>query len=220
MCKLNRLHFDKKILIVMIGNQEMLNHNNNIIKYINSHSEYDGNTEFIISPFCVQEWDRFLTPWPAESKMKDRWFTGEGKVTLERLENEIMSDRKNTYSDCDKIYIAGYSLAGLFALWAQYEKNMFDGVICCSGSLWYPGWNEYISSHELGKTEKIYLSLGRKEPMTKHPLMKEVGRSTQLQLEMLQKNNYVDCSTLVWNDGGHFSDYEKRVADGILWVMK
>ena len=37
------------------------------------------------------------------------------------------------------IGIAGYSLAGLFALYALYKTDAFTRVASMSGSLWFPG---------------------------------------------------------------------------------
>lgn len=37
------------------------------------------------------------------------------------------------------IGIAGYSLAGLFALYALYKTDVFTRVASMSGSLWFPG---------------------------------------------------------------------------------
>ncbi len=36
--------------------------------------------------------------------------------------------------------IAGYSLAGLFALWAVYQTGLFDRAASVSGSLWFDGF--------------------------------------------------------------------------------
>ena len=40
--------------------------------------------------------------------------------------------------------IAGYSLAGLFSLYAIYRTDLFSLVGSMSGSLWFPGMKEYI----------------------------------------------------------------------------
>ena len=44
--------------------------------------------------------------------------------------------------------IAGYSLAGLFALWAAWNSGYFRRVASVSGSLWYPGFTDYIRNNE------------------------------------------------------------------------
>lgn len=42
--------------------------------------------------------------------------------------------------------IAGYSLAGLFALYSIYQTDAFSRVASVSGSLWFPGIKEYVVS--------------------------------------------------------------------------
>lgn len=60
--------------------------------------------------------------------------------------------------------IAGYSLAGLFALYAIYQTDVFTRVGCISGSLWFPGFLEYVFTHESKRRPGcLYFSLGDKE---------------------------------------------------------
>ena len=42
--------------------------------------------------------------------------------------------------------LAGYSLAGLFAIWALYQTDIFSRAASMSGSLWYPGLLDYLSA--------------------------------------------------------------------------
>ena len=58
------------------------------------------------------------------------------------------------------LYIMGYSLAGLFALWAMYQTDIFAGCATCSGSMWYPGFVEYVNSQPTLANKQIYISLG------------------------------------------------------------
>ena len=56
--------------------------------------------------------------------------------------------------------IAGYSLAGLFALYAIYQTDLFSRVGSMSGSLWFPSMKEYIFSHEPKRLpDYMYFSL-------------------------------------------------------------
>ena len=60
--------------------------------------------------------------------------------------------------------IAGYSLAGLFALYAIYQTNLFSRVGRTSDSLWFPGIKEYIFSLATKRLpDDMYFSLGDKE---------------------------------------------------------
>ena len=42
-----------------------------------------------------------------------------------------------------KIILGGYSLAGLFALWASTQMGLFYGIAATSPSVWFPGWMEF-----------------------------------------------------------------------------
>ena len=78
-------------------------------------------------------------------------------------------------------WLAGYSLAGLFALWAAYECDIFSGIACCSGSLWFKDWDIYMREHTLKRKCSVYLSLGGKEEKTKNAVMATVGDRTREQ---------------------------------------
>ena len=59
------------------------------------------------------------------------------------------------------------------------------------------------------------MSLGRKESKTGHPLISKVEENIEYQQEMLKYKNMV----LEWNDGNHFQDSEKRMAEGFIWLL-
>ena len=155
--------------------------------------------------FEADDWNRDFSPWQYGE------FAGEARETLKTLENTILSQ----FGDRTKV-IAGYSLAGLFALWAAHESDDFSGCICCSGSLWYEGWMDYAKEHNLKEDMKAYLSLGGKEKNTKNPVMAKVENITKWQSELLKEKGIV--STFVLNPGGHFKDTDKRVIQGIEWM--
>ena len=50
----------------------------------------------------------------------------------------LCTDKSRTY------YIGGYSLAGLFSLWAAYQTDVFSGFAAASPSVWFPGFIEYM----------------------------------------------------------------------------
>lgn len=74
--------------------------------------------------------------------------------------------------------IIGYSLAGLFALYAIYQTDTFSRVGSMFGSLWFPGMKEYILIHEPKCwPDCMYFSLGDKERKTHKPVLKVSGRT-------------------------------------------
>lgn len=169
--------------------------------------------------YPVEAWDRMLTPWPDDTCMKGRRFAGEAGDTLRVLEEKVISSLDNVYPGHGPVIPAGYSLAGLFALWSLYERpDLFGGAVCCSGSLWYPGWREYAEKHELPGGKAVYLSLGDREPRTKHPWLKQSGDAMICQHALLEA---AGCrSTFVWEHGGHFNEPETRLAHGIMWIAE
>lgn len=75
--------------------------------------------------------------------------------------------------------IAGYSLAGLFALYAIYQTNLASRVGNMSGSLRFPGIKEYIFSYEpKRRSDSMYFSLENKERKTKNLVLKSIRQNT------------------------------------------
>ena len=113
--------------------------------------------------------------------------------------------------------LGGYSLAGLFSLWAAYQTNAFRAVAACSPSVWFDDWDTYIAAHE-PKTSYVYLSLGNKEHKTRNPLLR-TGKARIL----AQAERLTQCgvnTTLEWNSGNHFQDNAARTAKGFLWCAE
>ena len=114
--------------------------------------------------------------------------------------------------------IAGYSLAGLFALYAIYRTDVFSRVGCMSGSLWFPGFKEYIFSHEPKKPpDCIYFSLGDKESKTRNPVLKTVQENTE-EIQAFYQHKGIDTAFHL-NPGNHFVQGSKRTVAGIHWLL-
>jgi predicted alpha/beta superfamily hydrolase len=98
----------------------------------------------------------------------------------------------------------------------MYESEAFRAVCGVSPSVWFEGWDEYVSSHS-PKTSKVYLSLGKKEEKTKNKTMARVGDRIREQHEIL--SNVGIKNILEWNEGGHFNDPGERCAKGFIWCL-
>ena len=108
----------------------------------------------------------------------------------------------------------GYSLAGLFALWAATKTELFQGIAAASPSVWFPGWLDYVREHPI-RAVRVYLSLRDREERAKNAVMASVGDCIREQYALLQNS----CSaTLEWNPGGHFQDPEERTARAFRWI--
>ena len=173
---------------------------------------------FLLAAVQVENWNDDLSPWPAPPVWGKQGFGGRAGDTLAWLAQAVPSIRRQ-YSikeDC-KVVLGGYSLAGLFALWASTQTNLFYGVAAASPSVWFPGWMEFERQHPI-QAQHIYLSLGDKEEHTKNTVMAAVGDDIRTLHSRLTARG-ADC-TLEWNSGGHFKDADLRTAKAFQWVIE
>lgn len=166
--------------------------------------------EFGLLAFEVSDWNRELSPWEAPAVFGKNGFAGEAAKTLDEILG-YCTDPSRSY------YIGGYSLAGLFALWASYQSDVFAGVAAVSPSMWFPGFEEYMKASQI-KCPKVYLSLGDKEERTKNPVMSSVGSRIRSAEQLLRSQNV--CCTLEWNSGNHFRDSDLRTAKAFAWLLQ
>ena len=94
-----------------------------------------------------------------------------------------------------------------------------------SGSLWYPGFTDYIRDNapKAGLREgtslgKAYFSLGDRESRTRHPLMSRVDACTAEVVERVR--SYGIETTFEWNPGNHFDHPELRMARALAWLLR
>ncbi|WP_026665688.1 esterase [Butyrivibrio sp. FC2001] len=158
----------------------------------------------------VDDWNRDLSPWEAPAVFGDEGFGDGAEKTLAEV-LKYTEDKSKTY------YLGGYSLAGLFALWAVYQTDVFSGVAAASPSAWFPGFFDYMKEHDI-KVPKIYLSLGDKEEKTRNPVMSTVGDRIRAMNDYLTSQGKV-C-TLEWNQGNHFKEPDLRMAKGFSFMLR
>lgn len=166
---------------------------------------------FTLVTVCGLDWNNDMSPWPSKAVFKGTPdFGGKSGEFLRRLEERLPKAAVR--------YICGYSMAGLFALWTLYNCTLFDGAASCSGSLWYPGFEEYVSENEFAKMpQKIYLSLGDREAKTRNPVMATVEEKTLAILERLKSKGIETVFEM--NQGNHFAEPDVRTAKGIAWLL-
>lgn len=175
-----------------------------------------GAAGYTLIAFQADDWNSDFSPWQAETP--DTVFSGNGEKTLEYIINELIPAARSKYGKDRAIYIMGYSLAGLFALWACARRtDIFAGAASCSGSLWYPGYADFIRAGCDMSGKRIYMSLGGKEANTANELMATVEEKTREISEILKKKNTVKFEM---NPGGHFADSGKRLAKAVKWITE
>lgn len=174
---------------------------------------------FMLVAVRITDWNGELSPWQAPAVWRNQDFAGLGEITLRDILDNILPEVLVRYHLPEKtpIILGGYSLAGLFALWAAYQTNRFCGVAAVSPSVWFPGWMEYIADRTI-QTQRIYLSLGKKEEKAGNRQMAVVGDNLRQMYEWYQKQASPAQVTLEWNEGNHFREPELRTAKGFLWA--
>ena len=198
--------------------------------YLNTYSEEGqqvfeaaqaaGYPPFTLVAISDLDWNHDMAPWDSPAAFKKGTpFTGGADDYLRLLVDEIIPEaEKDLATPPAWRGIAGYSLAGLFALYAIYRTDVFSRVGCMSGSLWFPGFKEYIFSHEPKRwPDCIYFSLGDKEAKTRNPVLKTVQENTE-EIQTFYQNKGID-TVFQLNPGNHFVQGIERTAAGIQWLL-
>ena len=165
--------------------------------------------DFCLAAFKVRNWNADLSPWQSPAVFGREGFGDGAKDTLSEV-LKYCTNRDKTY------IIGGYSLAGLFALWAVYQTDVFKGAAAASPSVWFPGFVEYMRGNRI-RTGSVYLSLGDREEKTRNPVMAAVGERIREAYTLLKDRGI--STTLEWNQGNHFRDADIRTAKAFAWVM-
>lgn len=179
-----------------------------------------GDLDFTLVAISGLNWEHDMAPWdipPISSKNTP--CTGGADVYLELLLHEILPQaEKNVLGMPLWRGIAGYSLAGLFALYSIYRTDVFSRAASVSGSLWFPDFPAFVCSHTPKQTpDCIYFSLGDKEHKTRNPFLQTVRQNTE-EMEDFYKQQGI-ATTFQLNPGNHFQDAALRTAAGIRWIL-
>ena len=166
------------------------------------------------------DWNHDMSPWYIPSiYSKEKSFSDGADDYLRLLIDEILP-KANEMIEGEPGFtgIAGYSLAGLFAIYAMYKTDVFDKVASMSGSLWFYDFMEYCKRNDCRKLpDKIYFSLGDKEANTSNPILKTVEDNTRELSEYFK--NIGSEVIFELNKGNHFTDTVLRSAKGIKAIL-
>ena len=179
------------------------------------------NADFSLLEVSGMDWNRDLSPWEAPAVFKnDAPFGGKADDYLKKLtETVIPSAVSDLGAAPSAVYIAGYSLAGLFAVYSLFRTPVFSGAASASGSMWFPGFIDFASSHDLAASpSKVYLSVGDREAKTRNPVMATVQDNTE-KMAKLFRDRGVDV-TYELNPGNHFQEPELRMSKGICGILR
>ena len=195
------------LLVQMTDSHEM----EGIEREISFIRELSGGQDFCLKTVKVNSWNEDLSPWRAPAVFGGNDF-GEGAAETLRflLERAVPGPWK-------RVFLGGYSLAGLFALWAGCRTGRFDGIAAASPSVWFPHFTEYLRAEGI-RADRVYLSLGDREEKTRNPLMSRVGDAIR-ETEAILREAGKDC-VLEWNQGNHFKEPDLRTAKAFAWLMR
>ena len=191
------LYGDGQNLVILIGEEDA----EEVVQGI------DNTRVLLINGF---DWNKYLSPWPMEKVFKKgEDFGGQADELLEELQVIIFDARQQL--NPTKVYLVGYSLAGLFSLYAATKLDGVDGVASVSGSMWFKDFVEYMRSNPV-RVEKVYLSLGDAEKNTKNEVMAQVEDKTREVENIIAESKEVIFEL---NEGGHFNEPNQRVIKAI-----
>lgn len=166
------------------------------------------------------DWGKELSPWKCDPVMKRGVaFGGGADDYIKWMEEKLIPEAEGKLSGAPEWRgLAGYSLAGLFALYSLYRTDRFTRAVSASGSLWFPGFVEYAKTHEMkARPQCIYLSVGDREARTRNPVLSTVQSSTEALCDyFIQRGIRAEYEL---NPGNHFRDNALRTAKGIRWIL-
>lgn len=198
-----------------------------IIRLCGTHEAQDARADYnLAAALCprpiltvcvpVRDWNAELSPWEAPPVFGREGFGSGADGTLSYLLDSLLPSLCAVDSCAPaRYFLVGYSLAGLFALYAATKTDAFTAVAGVSPSVWFPGWTEYLTAHPV-RCRAVYLSLGEAEPKAKNRALAGVGSAIRLTEEII-----TGCGTpaaLVWNPGNHFFEPGAREARAIAWL--
>ncbi len=177
--------------------------------------------EYNVVALMEPNWEQSFTPWAAPKLYKKAADFGGGAAAYHAWFTQTLVAEVEQRMGWQPQWRAllGYSLAGLFALYAAYEMPYFQRVACVSGSLWFDGWTDFAASHT-PKTlpAAMYFSLGEQEANSKNARLAQVQAA--MEHTVAQWQAYGVPLRYEINAGGHFDDVAERLAKAARWLAE
>lgn len=179
-----------------------------------------GCPPFTLVAVSGLDWNRDMAPWNSPAAFQNgEPFTGGADGYLKLLTETILPEAERLLPAPPQWRgIAGYSLAGLFALYAVCRAGVFSRAGSVSGSLWFPGFQEYFFTHApQRRPDCIYFSLGDREAKTRNPTLRTVQEKTEEMHAFCQSKGIRTVFRL--NPGNHFVCGIERTASCLEWLL-
>ena len=155
----------------------------------------------------VADWADALTPWPAPAlRPGEKDFGGRADETLASLA-AALDKAPGPHAVC------GYSLGGLFALYAFVQEPRLAVCACLSGSVWYEGWVDWLRENAPDCDGRYaYFSVGKKEKRAGLPF-RHVEEDLAVCADILRTHGCrVDVAL---GPGSHMQHVTERLAAGL-----
>lgn len=188
----------------------------------------------------VDLWEENFSPWCAPRIFAKGPNFGDGaQKTLDALINQVIPWAESDLTEPPAYRaLIGYSLAGLFSLWAGVSQPgvsqraacgcqpdavpipTFQRIGAVSGSFWFPGLLDYVDQQLRGGAVGLthaYLSLGDREARTPNPQIMHVQENAELLANKLRDAGITSMFEL--NRGNHFQNVEGRVQKALNWLV-
>ena len=196
----------------------------------------------------VDLWEENFSPWCAPRVFAKGPNCGDGaQKTLDTLINQVIPWTESDLTEPPAYRVlVGYSLAGLFSLWAGVSQQVargcqpddvpsqpgaphvdavptptFQRIGAVSGSFWFPGLLDYVDQQLNGGAVGLthaYLSLGDREARTPNPQIMHVRENAKLLASELENAGITSAFEL--NRGNHFQNVEGRMQKALDWLVK
>ena len=195
----------------------------------------------------VDLWEENFSPWCAPRVFAKGPNFGDGaQKTLDILINQVVLWAESDLTEPPAYRaLVGYSLAGLFSLWAGVSPQLSDAAApqvargvargsqldapattfqrigAVSGSFWFPSLLDYVDQQLSGGAVGLthaYLSLGDREARTPNPQIMHVRENAELLASRLESAGIT--STFELNRGNHFQNVEGRMQKALDWLVK
>ena len=196
----------------------------------------------------VDLWEENFSPWCAPRIFAKGPNFGDGaQKTIDTLINQVIPWAESELTEPPTYRVlVGYSLAGLFSLWAGVSQQVargcqpddvpsqpgaphvdavptptFQRIGAVSGSFWFPGLLDYVDQQLRGGAvdlTHVYLSLGDREAQTPNPQIMHVQENAELLASKLENAGITSMFEL--NRGNHFQNVEGRMQKALDWLVK
>ena len=163
------------------------------------------------------------TPWPLQaSETMPMDFGGKAAEHLSFFATHVIPFCESEYgfsSSTEKRVIGGYSLGGLFSLYAAVNNDLFGTVLSCSSSLWYPDFLDYLKEHPFKAAHsKLYMSVGDQEGTTATNLTAAQTSNTIALKDFYEPKFQAGDFKFTLEEGNHGNDIPGRVERAVEWV--